>query len=132
VALPFYVVFELLAPLVELSGLVLVPLGALIGSVDLAFLWRFLLAAYGYLMVVSLVSVAAEEYAFHRFAHWRDVWGAVVGALAENLGYRQLTAWWRLRGMWDGLRRTPQEWGSMTRSGFDPSGEATESGGDRV
>ncbi|WP_367322611.1 glycosyltransferase family 2 protein [Streptomyces sp. HUAS ZL42] len=131
-ALPFYVVFELLAPLVELSGLVLVPLGVLLGSVDVGFLWRFLLAAYGYSMVVSLVSVAAEEYAFHRFAHWRDVWGALVGAIAENLGYRQLTAWWRLRGMWDALHRAPQVWGSMTRSGFDPVAEAKKGGGDRV
>ena len=117
VALPFYVLFELLAPLVELAGLVLVPLGVLIGAVDADFLWRFLLAAYAYAMVVSLVSVAVEEYAYHRFSRWRDLWGAVVGVVVENIGYRQFTAWWRLRGIWDALHRSPQEWGSMKRSG---------------
>ncbi|TQK44076.1 cellulose synthase/poly-beta-1,6-N-acetylglucosamine synthase-like glycosyltransferase [Streptomyces sp. SLBN-118] len=132
VSLPFYVVFELLAPVVELAGLVLVPVGLLVGAVDPDFLWRFLLVAYGYALVVSLVSLAVEEYAFHRFARSRDIWGAVVGAIAENLGYRQLTAWWRLRGMWDALRGAPQVWGSMTRSGFTESDEARASEGDRA
>jgi len=35
----------------------------------------------------------------------------------ENLGYRQLTVYWRLRGIVAFLRgRT--EWGSMNRQGF--------------
>ncbi|GGR71031.1 glycosyl transferase family 2 [Streptomyces humidus] len=128
-ALPFYLLFELMAPLVELAGLVLVPLGVLIGAVDTEFLWLFLLAAYAYAMVVSLVSVAVEEYAYHRFSRWRDVWGAFVGAAVENVGYRQFTAWWRLRGMWDALHRAPQVWGAMTRSGFGPRERVRE--GDR-
>jgi cellulose synthase/poly-beta-1,6-N-acetylglucosamine synthase-like glycosyltransferase len=128
VALPFYVLFELLAPVVELAGLVLMPLGVLIGAVDADFLWRFLLAAYVYAIVVSLVSVAVEEYAYHRFSRWRDVWGALVGVVVENIGYRQCTAWWRLRGMWDALHRAPQVWGAMTRSGFGPQREK-EGGG---
>ncbi|MGI5399456.1 glycosyltransferase family 2 protein [Streptomyces sp. CA-135486] len=132
VALPFYVVFELLAPVVELAAVVLIPLGLLFGAVDLDFLWRFLLVAYGYALVVTLVSVAAEEYAFHRFVRWRDTAGAIVGATAENIGYRQLTAWWRLRGSWDALRQAPQVWGSMARSGFAEPGQTRASEGDRA
>ncbi|UUU24643.1 glycosyltransferase family 2 protein [Streptomyces sp. DSM 40750] len=131
-ALPFYVVFELLAPVVELAGLVLVPLGVLIGAVDVDYLWHFLLAAYVYALVVSLVSVAVEECAFHRFTRWRDVWGVFVGVVAENVGYRQLTAWWRLRGMWDALHGAPQVWGAMTRTGFGSPEKVEEDGGDRA
>ncbi|MCL6733654.1 glycosyltransferase family 2 protein [Streptomyces neyagawaensis] len=130
IAIPFYVIFELAAPLVELAGLVLVPLGVLLGAVDVAFLGRFLLAAYVYAMIVSLVSVAVEEYAYHRFSRWRDVWGAFVGVVVENVGYRQFTAWWRLRGMWDVLNRAPQVWGSMARSGF--GSEQIRKGGERA
>ncbi|MFF7839284.1 glycosyltransferase family 2 protein [Streptomyces ossamyceticus] len=130
VAMPFYVLFELAAPLVELSGLVLMPLGVLLGAVDVAFLWRFLLAAYVYSMIISLVSIAVEEYAYHRFSRWRDVWGAFVGVVVENVGYRQFTAWWRLRGMWDAVNRAPQVWGSMARSGF--GSEQIPEGGKRT
>ncbi|MQS15450.1 glycosyltransferase family 2 protein [Streptomyces kaniharaensis] len=124
VALPFYVLFELLAPVVEVAGVVLMPLGLLLGAVDVSFMWRFLLVAYGYALVVSLLALVAEEYAFHRYPRWQDTGAALVGAVAENLGYRQFTAWWRLRGTWEGVRRSPQEWGTMTRQGFADQSKA--------
>jgi hypothetical protein len=43
----------------------------------------------------------------------------VPWAVLESLGYRQLTAYWRLRGLVKFLRgRT--DWGVMTRTGFAP------------
>ncbi|MFF3767565.1 glycosyltransferase family 2 protein [Streptomyces sp. NPDC001922] len=117
-ALPFYVLFELLAPVVEVLGLVLVPLSVAFGAVDPSFLWRFLLLTYAYAVLVSLVAVAAEEYAFHRFAGWRDIGQLLVAAVAENLGYRQFLAVAQLRGIWDALRGTRQVWGAMPRQGF--------------
>ena len=120
-ALPYYVVIELLAPVVELSAFVLVPLGLAVHAVDLQFAWRFLLVAYAYAALVSLVAVAIEEISFHRYHRWRDLGVVLVAAILENVGYRQLTAVWRLQGMWSGLRRHPPVWGAMTREGFaDP------------
>jgi hypothetical protein len=43
---------------------------------------------------------------------------AVAAAILENFGYRQLHAFWRLRGLIDALRRRPVSWGTMTRAGF--------------
>jgi hypothetical protein len=41
----------------------------------------------------------------------------VVWTIAEGLGYRQMTVFWRLRGLWKFiLGRT--EWGVMERTGF--------------
>jgi cellulose synthase/poly-beta-1,6-N-acetylglucosamine synthase-like glycosyltransferase len=117
-ALPYYLVFELLAPLVELAGLALVPLGLFVGAVDMAFAWRFLLVAYGYALLLNLIALTVEEYSFHRYDRWQDLGTAVLASAAENLGYRQLTAWWRVRGSWAALRRRQQVWGVMTRQGF--------------
>jgi hypothetical protein len=38
----------------------------------------------------------------------------------ENLGYRQLTVWWRLRGVVSFIRGK-KSWGKMTRKGFKPA-----------
>jgi len=38
--------------------------------------------------------------------------------VVENLGYRQLTAWWRLQGLLAAWRGSEQVWGVMTRQGF--------------
>jgi cellulose synthase/poly-beta-1,6-N-acetylglucosamine synthase-like glycosyltransferase len=118
VALPYYVAVELFAPVVELSALVLVPVGLAVGSVNLAFAWRFLLVSYAYACFVSLVAVAVEEVSFHRYNRWRDLGTVLVAAVLENLGYRQLTAFWRLQGTWAALRGHPPVWGTMVRQGF--------------
>ncbi|MDH3227508.1 MAG: hypothetical protein OEM67_10535, partial [Thermoleophilia bacterium] len=40
----------------------------------------------------------------------------LVFSVLENFGYRQLTAWWRLVGLWQGLHGR-SSWGAMTRTG---------------
>jgi cellulose synthase/poly-beta-1,6-N-acetylglucosamine synthase-like glycosyltransferase len=117
-ALPYYLIFECLAPLVELAGIVLVPLGLLVGAVNVEFAVRFIAIAYGYALLVSLIALAVEEYSFHRYSRWSDLGAAVLASILENTGYRQLTALWRVQGAWAALRRQRHVWGEMTRTGF--------------
>ncbi|HEY7274016.1 MAG TPA: glycosyltransferase [Actinoplanes sp.] len=118
IALPYYVVFELLAPFVELSALVLLPLGLWVQAVDLDFAWRFALVAYGYGLLVSLVSLFIEEVSFHRYPRWSDLWRGVVAAVVENFGYRQILAVWQVSGAAAAWRGRQAVWGSMHRQGF--------------
>ena len=67
--------------------------------------------------------MAAEEWSFHRHERWRDLGLTLVASVLENVGYRQLTVWWRLEGWWASLRRKKQVWGVMTRTGFGEAGE---------
>jgi hypothetical protein len=122
VAVPYYWFFELLAPVIELAGLVLVPLGLLVGAVNTDFAVKLMLVAYGYALFVTLAALAVEEFSFHRYARWRDLGTAVWASVVENLGYRQLTAWWRVQGLWAAVTRRQQVWGTMTRRGFDDTG----------
>jgi len=118
-ALPYYVVFELLAPMVELAGLVMVPLGVWVGAVDATFAIRFLLVAYGYALVVNLIALTVEEFTFARYPRWKDLALATAASALENLGFRQVTAFWRAMGAWSAIRRSRQTWGVMTRTGFN-------------
>ncbi|MDT5032150.1 MAG: hypothetical protein QOC94_2321 [Actinoplanes sp.] len=118
-ALPYYVVFELLAPFVELSALVLLPLGLWIDAVDLAFAWRFALVAYGYGLLISLVSLFIEEVSFHRYPRWSDLLRGVLAAIVENFGYRQILAAWQISGATRAWRGKHTGWGAMHREGFD-------------
>jgi len=127
-ALPYFVIFELLAPLVELAGLVFLVLGLLAGAVDLSFAWRFFLVAYGYAMLLAVIALTVEELSFHRYHRWGDLGAALVASVAENLGYRQMTAVWRLQGSWAAIRHRSPGWGAMARQGFG-GGEPAEGGG---
>jgi cellulose synthase/poly-beta-1,6-N-acetylglucosamine synthase-like glycosyltransferase len=119
IALPYYWLFELFAPLLELFGILVVPLALLLDVVNIRFALLFLLLAYGLAVLVTLAAMAAEEWSYHRQERWRDLALTILCSVLENMGYRQLTVWWRLEGWWASLRRTKQEWGVMTRTGFD-------------
>jgi cellulose synthase/poly-beta-1,6-N-acetylglucosamine synthase-like glycosyltransferase len=123
VALPYYVLFELLAPVVELAGVVLIPLGLLLNAVDTTFALRFMLVAYGYAILINLIALAVEEYTFHRYHRWSDLGAAVAASIVENIGYRQLTAFWRLRGIVDALRGGRHVWGNLGKQGFQTVGQ---------
>ena len=118
VVLPYYLVFELLGPVVELFGVAAVVAGLFLGVVNLHFAVLFALFAVGYGVFLSTAAVTVEEFSFHRYHRWRDLGVAVAAAILENLGYRQLHAFWRIRGLIDATKRRHIDWGTMTRAGF--------------
>ncbi|WP_232234686.1 glycosyltransferase family 2 protein [Actinoplanes sp. N902-109] len=128
VALPYYVLFELLAPFVELSALVLLPLGLWTHAINYVFALEFVLVAYGYGLLVSLAALFIEEISFHRYPRWSDLARGVVAAFLENFGYRQILALWQVRGALGALHGRRAEWGVMHRSGFDTDSEMVGAG----
>ncbi|HLI01613.1 MAG TPA: glycosyltransferase family 2 protein [Acidimicrobiales bacterium] len=137
VALPYYILFELLAPIIEVTGVFAVILGVALGLVNLTFGALFLLVAVLYALALSIASLLLEEVSFHRYRRWRDLGTAVVVSLIENVGYRQATAVFQLQGLWAAIRGGQQVWGDMARAGFVTTSTATTStattspGGDR-
>jgi cellulose synthase/poly-beta-1,6-N-acetylglucosamine synthase-like glycosyltransferase len=122
-ALPYYWVFELFAPLLEGFGIIVVVLGLALGIVNVPYALLFLVLAYGLAILVTLAAMSVEEWAFHRYNRWRDLLTTLAAAVLENIGYRQLTVWWRLGGWWASLRKKEQVWGVMTRAGFDEAAD---------
>jgi cellulose synthase/poly-beta-1,6-N-acetylglucosamine synthase-like glycosyltransferase len=126
VVLPYYLLFEVLAPVIELAGLVFIPLGLLVGAVNVKFMLLFILVAYGYSVLLNLIALLVEEYTFHRYGRWRDLAVSVAASLLDNVGYRQITAVWRLQGAWDAVRRRKLVWGEITRQGFGSTGSPAQ------
>ncbi len=118
VAFPYFVFVELLAPVVEAVGLIAGALGLLLGLVNVHFAILYFLVAYGFGMLLSLLTLLLEELSFQRYRGLRDRLALIAWVVLENIGYRQLTVVWRLRGIWKYLRgRT--DWGAMERRGLN-------------
>lgn len=117
VVFPYYVFVELLAPVVEAAGLAGLVLGLLFGLINWPFALLFFLTAYGLGTALTAFTLVLEDISFHRYATFRDRMKLFMWALAENLGYRQLTVYWRLRGLWKFMRGR-KDWGEMKRKGF--------------
>lgn len=117
VAMPYFVVFELLGPPLALSGYVVLPVAWALGQLSFGFLLSFLLVAVLLGQLLSISALALEEFSFRRHPHGREILRMLGYAAIENLGYRQLSDLWRGMAFWDLARRT-RSWGEMTRRGF--------------
>jgi len=116
-ALPYFLIYEFLAPVVEGIGYLMLPILAAMGVLNLTMLWAFFLVSVVFGVFTSLCAVLLEEISFHRYPLPRDLLRLLWCAILENLGYRQLTVWWRLKGIIDYVRGVTS-WGAMQRTGF--------------
>lgn len=129
VSMPWFVLFELLAPFVEVFGIGYLAFAlAAIGAENLGLysgglvnhdlVWLLLLVSVLYAVVLSLVTLLVEQLSYRRYPSMRDLWISLLAATEENLGYRQLNAWWRVGGALEAWRSRPADWGDMERKGF--------------
>ncbi len=121
-ALPYHLVFELFGPLVELIGLATVVLAVVLGLLNHGLVLVVVLVAFGLGAFLSACAITLEELIFHRYRRGRDLAGLFLAALVENIGYRQVHAWSRTRGLAAALTRRPAVWQDMPRAGFPTSG----------
>ncbi|SMO47213.1 glycosyltransferase [Fodinibius sediminis] len=116
-AMPFFVFVELLSPVIEFSGYILVPLSWWMGITNGHFALLFMTVAVLFGMILSVSAVFLEELTSRRYERPLDTFILAGYALLENVGYRQLHAWWRLKGLVDFIKGN-KEWGTMLRKGI--------------
>jgi cellulose synthase/poly-beta-1,6-N-acetylglucosamine synthase-like glycosyltransferase len=110
-------VVDVVGPLVEVMGYVLVPLLYVLGLLSLPWLLGFLAVTFTLGVFVSMATLVLEEVQLRRFVKARDLTVLAFIAVIENFGYRQLSNYWRIQGWWNFLRNK-NAWGEMTRKGF--------------
>ncbi len=116
-AFPYFFFLEMLGPVIELLGYVSFGVTILAGRAEWLFVGAFLSVAVILGVSLSLSAVALEELSFRRYPRVRDLLRLFVLAFLENFGYRQLSAWWRVKGLISAVRGV-EGWGKMTRKGF--------------
>lgn len=114
---PYFWIVEMLAPVVEGFGMLLLVLGVLTGTVDAAFAGLFFALAAGTGLLLTMAALLLDQTAHRRYERLWDLAVLCWWALIEPFGYRQLTVWWRLRGIVRYFRGAG-DWGAMVRTGF--------------
>jgi cellulose synthase/poly-beta-1,6-N-acetylglucosamine synthase-like glycosyltransferase len=116
-AFPHFFFLEVWGPLLEATGYAAFLVTLLMGWASAPYIACFFMIAVGLGIFLSVIAVGLEELSFRRYPRGADLAWFVLLSLIENLGYRQLTAYWRIRGMVSFLRRK-KGWGDMARRGF--------------
>lgn len=115
VAMPFYVLFEALGPIVEIGGYLFVLALFLLGLLNYPFAVLFLILAVLYGMFLSIGALNIDDLLFRRYARARDLLKMMGGAVVEFLGFRQLLALTRALGFIT-VFQPRRGWGLMRRS----------------
>jgi len=120
VAFPYYLLVELLGPVIETLGYVAFIITLIMGWGSPAYIAAFLTLAIVLGSLISTIAVVLQELTYSRYRRSREVLRLIWLSIAESFGYRQLTVFWRLRGLVSGFRRDTV-WGQMSRRGFTPA-----------
>ena len=119
-AYPFWFIFEMWGPVIEIGGYVFIGLGFWLGFVSPQIFLIFFILAIGVGVLISVLALLLEEISFHIYPKISHSVLLFFAAVLENFGYRQLNSYWRLVGLLKWLTGAGKgEWGTIKRKGFE-------------
>jgi cellulose synthase/poly-beta-1,6-N-acetylglucosamine synthase-like glycosyltransferase len=124
--MPYFLIFEMVGPLFEIQGYLMVGLAAIFGliSTKLALLLFFSTIGMGVFISMSSILIAERQLSYFSY---RDTLKMLAIALMENFGPRQLFSMWRVSGFFSAMKK-PKGWGKMERKGFAPAAHEAQGG----
>lgn len=121
ISFPYFILIELLGPIIELSGYLYMLISIFMGDayIPFALLLAMLFILYG--SVFSMTSVLLEAWSQKSFPRLQDVTRLLILSLSEAFWYRPLTLIWRVEGIIAALMGN-KSWGTIERKGLTNKG----------
>lgn len=117
-SIPYWFLFEYLAPIIELIGLLATFLFAILGILNWKLFILLLLFAYCFAVMISFFALLMEEYTYHQYPKIADFNKLLSGAIIEPFYFHLFVVYAALKGNWEKIKGN-KGWGDMTRTGFD-------------
>ncbi len=95
---PFMVLGEAIEPLVEIMGYVYIMGMWYFGLLNIPFFVAFIILSFGFTFLYSVGCLLIEEISFKKYPSLKTLLILFSCCFIENLGYRQLNAFWKMRG----------------------------------
>lgn len=118
IVFPFNFFFELLAPLVEFSGIIVYIVLAVLGKINWPYALLLLLFVYTYAIMITTISILWDQLSFRYYKSWKEVAYLCFTPFMEFLLYHPLIVINSLRGYYNFLTGKRSTWGNMQRQGF--------------
>lgn len=117
IALPYLWIYELFSAPLELVGYLIIILGLSFDLISIEIVTLLLIVSLVFGATLNLGAIIVEEFTFKRYPKPIDFFKLIIGAIAEQIVFRQLNLYWRTRGMYRWFKKS-KEWGDMKRVGF--------------
>jgi cellulose synthase/poly-beta-1,6-N-acetylglucosamine synthase-like glycosyltransferase len=121
---PFWFIFEWLAPLIEVLGIIYAIVLYCTGNLSLNFILVTFLFVYAFALFYSTWAILFEELTFHRYERKMDVFRLWLAALLEPLILHPISLYFAIKGNIQ-YALGNRKWGRMERRGFKHRKEKT-------
>ncbi len=121
-AMPFYLIFEMIGPLIEVCGYAGFAVLIFLGEINHPFALLFFLLAVVFGIFLSILAVLLGEYSSRRDPRLSYVFTITLFSFLEHFAYRQFISLARAKAFLD-FFRGKQEWGAIKKKGFSLAGK---------
>lgn len=111
----YFLLFEMITPIMELSGIVIITVSFIFKMINMEFilLYCFMIFIYGF--GISATSILLEGYIFKENIDKGTIKKLIFLSLFESIGYRQLVSLYRASAF-IGYRKNKEKWGTIKRT----------------
>jgi cellulose synthase/poly-beta-1,6-N-acetylglucosamine synthase-like glycosyltransferase len=120
-SMPYFFLVEMLGPVIEIIGYIMLVISISTGTISRFFIFVFLMA-YLYGILFSLSAILFEEFSYRRYTGFREVTKLIVYSFFEQIIYRQITVFWRVISFVN-YKNGSKKWGSIKRNSFQEQEE---------
>ncbi len=120
IVLPYNLLFEFLAPVVEALGIIFYIYLILTNQVNWEYAKILLIFIYLYSIMITTLAICWDQLTYPYYRTAKEVVGLALMALLEPIFYHPLIVFFALRGYFYFLIGKKTSWGNMQRQGFRP------------
>ncbi|RZL14043.1 MAG: glycosyltransferase, partial [Pedobacter sp.] len=118
VSFPYWVFFEWLAPIIEVTGIIYYIYLIITGQINWEFAIILLLYVYTFSVMITILSVLWDEFTQKQYASKKEIFKLCMAAFLEPVLYHPIVVFYALKGNLYALTGATLHWGNMTRVGF--------------
>lgn len=118
ILLPFSILTDILGPIAELLGYVLLPLFCYFNVIDGNLILSYFLLVISYNILITSTAIAIDGLLLRGLDKIKYFISLLFISLIDNFGYRQICLYWKFKGFFR-LKKGKLSWGKMERVKFD-------------
>ncbi len=118
VSYPYWLIFERLAPIIELVGLIYFIILIILQEVKWEYAISFLILSYLFSVVFSLIAIYSEELTFHQYKKKGTGLKLVLLSALEPFALHPFILYAAIKGNYDYYFNKNKKWGNMVRKGL--------------
>lgn len=121
ISYPYWLIYERLAPIIEVIGLLYIAFLYYIGAINWIIALSFILVAYLFSILFSMTAILSEELTYRQYTKKGDAFKLLLVAIIEPFTFHIFTLYAALRGNFDHYSKKKSKWGEMARKGIGKS-----------